>query len=67
MNQSTHQEEAMRKINRALGLFLLCFGLIILVAVFFTETPAGKIANAAAGLLIVAIGLAMIYRCRARS
>ena len=67
MNQRTNQEEAMRKINRALGLFLLCFGVIILAAVLFTETRAGKVANATAGLLIVAIGLGMIYRCRAKT
>lgn len=54
----------MSKINRALGLFLLCFGLIILVAVLFTETTAGKLTNLVSAIILLAIGVAMVYKAR---
>jgi len=52
--------DPMKQINRALGLFLLCFGLIILMAVLFTETTIGKITNVIAGLIFSLIGVLMI-------
>ena len=67
MNNPTPQDQAMQKINRALGLFLVCFSVIILVAVFFTETIRGKLTNCIAGLILAAIGLAMISRAKDKS
>jgi len=49
-----------RQTNTALGLFLLFFGLVILTAVFFTPTLAGKIANLVAGALLSLTGGGMI-------
>ena len=50
------------KINRALGVFMLFFGAVILVAVFFTETAVGKLTNLAAGGIIVLIGALLWLR-----
>ena len=64
MNDPNPQDQAMQQINRALGLFLVCFSLIIMAAVFFTETTRGRITNAAAGLILAAIGLTMIRKAK---
>ena len=56
-----------RQINRALGLFLLCFGLIVLMAVLFTETAIGKITNVVAGLIFSLIGLLMIGKRKSKT
>ncbi len=50
------------EILRALGVFLGGFGLIVLIAIFFTDTPQGKITNLIAGLILTLIGLGMILR-----
>ena len=50
------------QINRALGLFLLCFAAIVFVAVFFTETGVGKATNLVASLILGAIGAVMVVR-----
>ncbi len=53
-------EEGIRKgeaeIRRALGVFLAFFGLVLLVAIFFTPTSLGKILNLASGGLLTFIG-----------
>jgi multisubunit Na+/H+ antiporter MnhG subunit len=49
-------------ISKALGVFLFVFGVVILVAIFFTETTVGKITNAVAGLIIGGIGAGMFIR-----
>jgi len=67
MEQNKDQKDPMNQINRALGLFLLCFGVIILFSIFFTETVAGKMTNLAAGLVFVAIGLLMIFKLKSKS
>jgi len=67
MEQNKDQKDPMSQINRALGLFLLCFGVIILFSIFFTETTAGKITNLAAGFVFVAIGLLMMFKRKAKS
>lgn len=59
--EQTEKKNPMSQINRALGLFLLCFGVIILFSIFFTETFAGKITNLAAGFVFVIIGLLMMF------
>ncbi len=50
------------EILRALGVFLGGFGLIVLFAIFFTDTPQGKITNLIAGLILTLFGLGMILR-----
>ncbi len=52
------------QINRALGTFLVFFGLVVLVSIFFTETGIGKLTNLGAGAVIGGIGAAMIYKGR---
>ena len=46
----------MAQINRALGIFLLFFSGVIIVAVFFTESFVGKMTNLTAGLILGLIG-----------
>ncbi len=52
------------QINRALGLFLLAFALVVLFAVFFTPTGVGKLTNLAAGGVIALIAAVMLYHSR---
>jgi len=67
MNDTNPQNNPMQQINRALGLFLVCFSAIIFVAVFFTETLSGKITNLIAALILAGIGLIMIVKSKAKS
>jgi hypothetical protein len=53
------------QINRALGVFMLFFALIILVSIFFTSTTIGKLTNLGAGAIIGLIGGVMFYRAHA--
>ena len=53
------------QINRALGVFMLCFAVIILVAICFTETTIGKLTNLGAGGIIGLIGGVMFWRAHA--
>jgi len=50
------------QINNALGIFLVFFGLVVLVSIFFTDTDIGKLTNLGAGVVIGGIGAAMIYK-----
>jgi len=52
------------KINNVLGMFLLFFGLIILVAIYFTETFIGQMTNLVAGIILTAIGGIMMIKAR---
>jgi hypothetical protein len=52
------------QINMALGTFLVFFGAVVLLSVFFTDTGVGKLTNLGAGAIITGIGAAMIYRAR---
>lgn len=52
------------QINRALGVFLFFFGIVVVIATFFTATFAGKMTNLVSGLLFVIIGGLMIWRNR---
>ncbi len=51
-------------MNIALGTFVLFFGVVILIAIFFTGTAQGKVTNAAAGLVLTAIGAQMIIKSK---
>ena len=52
------------KINNVLGMFLLFFGLIILTAIYFTETSIGQITNLVAGIILSGIGGLMMLKAR---
>lgn len=49
------------EINFALGLFLLFFGGLVLIAIFFTATALGKQTNLLAGLILCLIGGGMAF------
>jgi len=52
------------KINNVLGLFVLFFGVVIIVAIFFTETFIGQMTNLIAGIILSLIGGAMMIAAR---
>ena len=51
-------------INRAFGIFILFFGIIIWISTVFTETAIGEMTNLVAGTILVGIGLGMIIKAR---
>ena len=67
MNDTNPQNNPMQQINRALGIFLVCFSAIIFIAVFFTETFSGKITNLVAALILVGIGSIMIVKSKPKA
>lgn len=48
------------EINKALGLFVLFFGAVIVFATFFTTTFIGQMTNLIAGIVLIMIGGGMI-------
>jgi len=52
------------QINRALGVFILFFGLVVIVAMVFTDTRVQMITDLIAGLVLCAIGAGMILKSR---
>ncbi len=52
------------QINNALGLFILFFGIVVIAAMFFTDTFIGQMTNLAAGVLLSLIGLGMVLVAR---
>ena len=50
------------QINRALGVFILFFGLVVIVAMAFTDTRVQMITDLIAGLVLSAIGGGMILK-----
>ena len=66
LNKRDAQKTQMAQINRALGVFLLFFGAVILAAVFFTESFVGKMTNLAAGLILGFIGALLILQTKRR-
>ena len=67
MGQEQSQPMQTGKINKALGLFLLCFAAVIFVAVFFTDTFVGKMTNLIAGLILAGIGAIMVLKSGPKS
>ena len=65
MNDKEIEEEIKAaQINRALGLYIFIFGVIIVIAMAFTETFVQQMTDLTAGLLMVFIGLGMIWKAR---
>lgn len=52
------------QINRALGVFILFFGLVVIFAMVFTDTRVQMITDLIAGLVLCAIGGGMILKSR---
>lgn len=67
MTEDNPQHMQIAKINKALGLFLLCFAGVIFIAVFFTEGFIGRMTNLVAGLILAAIGAVMVLVSGRRS
>jgi len=63
-DKNTAQKLQQAQINRALGIFMLSFSLIVIISIFFTETFLGKMTNLVAGLIMGSIGAAMILKSR---
>lgn len=63
-NKEESQKAQMAQINRALGIFLLFFSAVILVAVFFTDTFVGKMTNLTAGLILGLIGAILFLQTK---
>jgi hypothetical protein len=64
LNKEDSQKAQLAQINRALGVFLLFFSAVILVAVFFTKTFVGQMTNLAAGLILGLIGAILILQTK---
>jgi uncharacterized membrane protein YqjE len=50
------------QINRALGVFILFFGVVVIVAMVFTDTRVQMITDLVAGLVLSAIGGGMVLK-----
>jgi putative Mn2+ efflux pump MntP len=65
-DKNTPQKLQQAQINRALGIFMLAFSLIVIISIFFTETFIGKMTNLVAGLIMASIALAMLLKSMGR-
>lgn len=65
-DKNTVQKLQQAQINRALGIFMLAFSLIVIISIFFTETFIGKMTNLVAGLIMALIALAMLLKSMGR-
>ena len=63
-NKENIQEAQMAQIRRALGIFLLFFSAVILLAVFFTGTFVGKMTNLVAGLILGLVGALFFFQIK---
>lgn len=63
-NKEELQKAQMEQINKALAVFLLFFGAVVIFAIFFTETFIGKMTNLTAGLILGLIGGILIIQTR---
>ncbi len=52
------------QINNALGVFILFFGIVVIVAMGFTDTRIQMITDLIAGLVLSAIGGGMMLKSR---
>jgi hypothetical protein len=48
--------------NRALGVFLLFFALVVLLSIVFTDTGIGRLTNLGAGIIIGGIGAILFLK-----
>jgi putative Mn2+ efflux pump MntP len=52
------------QINNALGVFILFFGVVVIVAMIFTNTFVQQMTDLVAGLVLCGIGGGMIFKAR---
>lgn len=52
------------QINNALGVFILFFGVVVLIGMFFTDTRVDHITDAIAGSVLCLIGGGMILKAQ---
>ena len=52
------------QINQALGFFILVFGIIVTIAMAFTDTFIQQMTDLVAGLLLIAIGGGMFWKAK---
>ena len=52
------------QINKVLGLFVLYFGIVIIIATFFTDTFVGQMTNLVAGTVLFIIGFGMALKAQ---
>ncbi|MEM9141993.1 MAG: hypothetical protein AAGA86_03325 [Bacteroidota bacterium] len=52
------------QINQALGFFIFAFGVIITIAMAFTETFVQQMTDLVAGLVLMAIGGGMFWKSK---
>ena len=52
------------QINKALGLFMLFFSIVVIFAMVFTDTFIQKMTNLIAGLVLCGIGGGMVLKAR---
>ena len=60
MTDMDKEKNKSARINKVLGLFVLYFGVVIVVATFFTDTFIGKMTNLVAGIILAGIGAGMM-------
>jgi len=67
-HQKTDETQKLQEaqINRALGVFLLFFTVIVLISILFTTTTIGKLTNLSAAAVIGLVGGILVYRGRPR-
>ena len=59
-----HDKYKSAQINHALGLFILSFGILVFIAVLFTDTFVQKMTDLVAGLVLCSIGGGMMLKSR---
>jgi len=52
------------QINQALGVFICTFGIIVTIAMAFTETFVQQMTDLVAGLVLIVIGGGMMWKSR---
>ena len=60
MTDVNKEQNKSAQINKVLGLFVLYFGTVIIVATFFTDTFVGQMTNLVAGIILFGIVAGMV-------
>ncbi len=60
----TREKLKMAQINNALGFFILIFGIIVIIAMYFTETFIQQMTDLVAGLFLAFIGAGMMWKSK---
>ncbi len=60
----TQQKIKAAQINNALGFFILIFGIIVIIAMIYTETFVQQMTDLVAGLSLTIIGGGMMWKAK---